>query len=127
MSTRFAIPAERGGKHLKKTLLFVLSGLFLLAFFLLGRGLISGPETEAQEKTEFAQGQVFFAIQAQGQESQTVPSAQEQRQARGEALRSETEMPIAPVCCRDRNGMPLTGRTWQKTVYLVCPPEGVPG
>ncbi len=29
------------------------------------------------------------------------------------------------VC--DGNGWLITGKTWSKTVYAVCPPEGVPG
>ena len=32
---------------------------------------------------------------------------------------------VAAVC--DGNGWLITGRTWFKTVYAVCPPEGVPG
>ena len=97
---------------MKRTPVFLLCGLFLMAFFLLGRGLVAGPETEKEYSAEQVQTAPFFAVQAQTQETRTAPSA---------------EAPVAPVCSCDRNGMPLTARTWQKTVYLVCPPEGVPG
>lgn len=112
---------------MKRTPVFLLCGLFLMAFFLLGRGLVAGPETEKDYSAEQVQTAPFFAVQAQTQETRTAPSAEEHRETRGEAVRPETEAPVAPVCSCDRNGMPLTARTWQKTVYLVCPPEGVPG
>ncbi len=112
---------------MKKTPVFLLCGLFLMAFFLLGRGLVIGPETEERERPEKVQNAVYFAVQAQTQENRTVPAAEEQRETRGEAVRPEADAPVLPICSCDRNGMPLTARTWQKTVYLVCPPEGVPG
>ncbi len=35
--------------------------------------------------------------------------------------------PTCPEAICDGNGWLITGKTWSKTVYAVCPPEGVPG
>lgn len=42
------------------------------------------------------------------------------------ALVQAAQAPAAVQCC-DGNGWIITGRTWPRTVYAVCPPEGMPG
>ena len=42
-----------------------------------------------------------------------------------EVLHEDHLPATAPSC--DGNGWIITGRTWPRTVYAVCPPEGMPG
>lgn len=112
---------------MKKAPVFLLCAMFLLAFFLMGRGLISGPQNPDGERPEVLGERIYFSARTVTQEEESVPSARVSRVHRSEALRAEETAPVSPVCVCDQNGIPLTGRTWQKTVYLVCPPEGVPG
>lgn len=55
-----------------------------------------------------------------------------------DAVPRDNQRALLPVCISaappvhleavcDGNGWLITGKTWFKTVYAVCPPEGVPG
>ena len=103
-----------------------LCGAFLAALFLLAPTLISGPD-DAAARNDAVNIPVLYAAQVPERETETLPDAGQGREQRGETGIVETRFLPVSVCVRDRNGMPLTGRTWCRTVYLVCPPEGVPG
>ncbi len=104
---------------------WALAGLGLLVFFLLGFGLVEGP---AEEREQARQVEVpCYAVQLPQAQDEPLPVGSRRVLQKNEAGMTVTVSRLPVLCTCDRNGMPLTGRTWRKTVYLVCPPEGVPG
>ena len=101
--------------------------LGLVMFLLFGRGLVTGPE---EERTPVQQAPSYpcYAVQLPLSGEQELPGSSQSGQTGKESAAVFTQSASCCVSCTcDRNGMPLTSRTWRKTVYLVCPPEGVPG
>ena len=111
-----------------RRLLMLMACVFSFALlFLLGRSLVSGPVTgEAAGSLAADCGAPVFRVPA-GQE-ENLPDTGRIRPSRTEnaALAPRENAGIVSLTT-DRNGMPLRGSTWRRTVYLVCPPEGVPG
>ena len=99
--------------------------LGLVVLLLLGRGLVEGP---AEEKEQAARPEMpFLAVQLPQAQEEPLPVSERKTAEKGETGYAVIAFRMPVLCTCDRNGMPLTGRTWRKTVYLVCPPEGVPG
>lgn len=63
------------------------------------------------------------------QETAPLPAQQSRSVQRRAALPLQMEAELDERCAarKDGNGWIITGRTWPRCVYAVCPPEGVPG
>lgn len=69
------------------------------------------------------------AVETAPQETVPLPQMQRQGIRRGAQLplRMEAGLDEGSLAVLDGNGWPITGRTWPRCVYAVCPPESVPG
>ncbi len=105
---------------------FFMSACFAL-LFLLGQGLVSGPDRAPDEVFPPLMDMPCYVSQLQGEQGTGLPAASALHSSRSEDAAEPDEQALPDICVSDRNGMPLSGRTWRRTVYLVCPPEGVPG
>ena len=113
----------------KSSYAFLLLGLCFFAL-LAFNCFVKGPETEVLEAegrrtAPAALAESFslmpFSSDAPEQQTEERKGGNEDRdQVIGETLKTV-------IISSDRNGMPLSGPVWRKSVYLVCPPEGVPG
>lgn len=63
------------------------------------------------------------------QETAPLPAVQGRSVQRRAVLPMRLEAELDERCAarKDGNGWIITGRSWPKCVYAVCPPEGVPG
>ena len=99
---------------------------FFALILLLGRGLVAGPDSQVTDGPADCGGASFVARLPQT-ETDTAQDTVRSQDPRTEGRTPERDAVLPTLCLSDRNGTPLTGRTWHSTVYLVCPPEGVPG
>ncbi len=74
-------------------------------------------------------GMRLCAVETAPQETVPLPEMQRQgvRRSAQLPLRMEAGLDEGSQAALDGNGWPITGRTWPRCVYAVCPPEGVPG
>ncbi|MDO4482862.1 MAG: hypothetical protein Q4C54_00075 [Clostridia bacterium] len=113
---------------MKRTALFVLVCAlcaFLPVMMLLVEGPADAPQTAADEAQPAGRPQMMAAVDVSA--SAGVPLfAEEKRPVRNAALPViERAEGAEPVC--DGNYIPMTGRTYIKTVYQAFPPESLPG
>ena len=112
-------------KRIGQTLL----GLMFAALLMMAvPALVRGPESEtAAMPVETLPTPVLMQAAAVPADN-VLPLLMQQQEKHAAAPRIETddECMICAVVV-DGNGWPVTGRTWTKTVYAVCPPEGMPG
>ena len=107
-----------------------LSGLVLCAFLCLlaARNLIRGPKMPPDEPEPVrSRAEVRWVIAPLARES-----GADEGNLRTETFRMRSVLPLPrayTVCVLkgDRNGYPVLGKTWHDSVYLMCPPEGMPG
>ena len=113
---------------MKRTGQMLLGMCFALLILLSARTLVEGPEKELPPPMPLLlpANTAFAAVPADA--DGCVAPEKGERITRGcEAwLLSREKTPVcAPVC--ESNGWPMTGRSWIRTVYTVCPPEETAG
>lgn len=100
---------------------------FVLLFFLCAATLVEGPEAPVTAApiappfhTAWAAMDEPAALQAQAAVERSTVSHQADRDCVQPRVAVRT-----PVC--ESNGRPLAEKSWAKTVYAACPPEGEAG
>lgn len=113
-------------KHLRHlTMLLFFAALLLW----LAPALVLGGEgtREAPPPEEVAHGMLLLQP-ADMPQREAAQSPEAERRIRVALRTAPCEARCAEDCVpRDGNGWLITGRTWPRTVYAVCPPEGVFG
>ena len=92
----------------------------------LGPALVRNPDAAAPQQDEMP---VLALWQpAAMPQNEAVPMPEPAKQIKVAAVIVPQQACAAVSCAQcDGNGWPITGRTWPRTVYAVCPPEGMPG
>ena len=106
----------------------LLCALFLFFLVLAGRSLVRGPEEEKTRELPqpVPEAAVLLFSHETGQESegQRASGGRDPEKFRADQPRRPVVFPSVPG---DGNGQILKKRTWHRSVYWVCPPEGMPG
>ncbi len=106
----------------------LLCALFLFFLVLAGRSLVRGPVEEAPETMPSYAGESAMLARDPGGQADAYAQqnwhAGPREHARAAGERCEVTL---PALAGDGNGQLLSRWTWHRSVYWVCPPEGMPG
>ena len=113
---------------MKRTGQMLLWICFALLILLGAQTLVEGPEKELPPPPPLPVpvNAAFAAVSADASGGAVLEEGE--RSTRGYEARvfSREKAPVrSPVC--ESNGWPMTGRSWIRTVYTVCPPEETAG
>lgn len=108
-------------------LLLALAALALL--FLIRPALVEGPAVLCPEETAAEKAPAPVLRAAEGMPFDMAAAASTETVVVRRFFRPVQEVMADAACVRvaDRNGYPLTGRTYVRTVYAACPLQDMPG
>ena len=121
-------PVRKAVRQMKRIGQMLLVMMFAALLVMAVPTLVQGPESgTAAMPDETLPTPVLMRAEAVAADN-VIPLPEKQQEKHDAAPCTETD-DACMVCAVvvDGNGWPVTGRTWTKTVYAVCPPEGMPG